>query len=90
VYCAASYVNFIGDGGEDPVGLKTHSCKGSSSGLKLFGRHRFSSKIHSCGGREEALLYYNGAVDRSVGMPPLTSIDCLLVLPVSTGLLLHD
>jgi hypothetical protein len=41
VYCVASYVNLVGDRGEDALGLKTHSCRNSgSSGLMHIGRRR--------------------------------------------------
>jgi hypothetical protein len=41
-------VGSIRDGGEDAIGLKTHSCKGSSSVLMLVGHHSVQIlKIHS-------------------------------------------
>jgi hypothetical protein len=76
VYCAASYVSIVGDGGEDAIGLKTHSCKESSnSGLMslLWCRRVSVQKIHSCG---------SGGEDAFGLITPV-------VLPVATGLLVH-
>jgi hypothetical protein len=83
-------VFIVVDGGEDAIGLKTHSCKnsGSSSGLMslpLLWCCRVSvQKIHSCGGAGNTGLLVASwsylAADSRVDTP-------VVVMPVTTGLL---